>query len=73
VIIKGTDIIGSFKGKLTLTGAKVEDFKGNPEAKRTLRLIARQCGVRLDDRKKEEDKEWSDSEYYERMNPGAFK
>ena len=36
VVFKGTRIIGSFKGKMTISGAKVEDFKGSSEAKRYL-------------------------------------
>ncbi len=72
VIFKGTRIIGSFKGKLTISGAKVEEFKGSPEAKRYLREIAASIGVKLDkDQRVQEDDDWDISEFYIKTNPGA--
>ena len=73
VIFKGTRIIGSFKGKLTISGAKVEDFKGSPEAKRYLRDLSLSLGVSIDDQRKEqEDKDWDLSEFFIKSNPGAI-
>ena len=73
VIFKGTRIIGSFKGKLTIAGAKVEDFKGSPEAKRYIKDLALSLGVSIDDQKKEqEDKDWDLSEFFIKSNPGAI-
>lgn len=72
VIFKGTKIIGSFKGKLTISGAKIEDFKGSPEAKRFLRETANSLGVKLEkDRRVQEDSDWDVSEFYTKTNPGA--
>ena len=73
VIFKGTRIIGSFKGKLTIAGAKVEDFKGSPEAKRYLKDLSLSLGVSIEDHKKEqEDKDWDLSEFFIKSNPGAI-
>jgi ATP-dependent Lhr-like helicase len=73
VVFKGTKIIGSFKGKLTIAGAKIEDFQGSPEAKRYIKEIAVSLGVKIDsDQRKEEDRDWDVSEFYIKMNPGAI-
>lgn len=72
VIFKGTKIIGSFKGKLTISGAKIEDFNGSPEAKRYLKEVSVSLGVKIDkDQRVEEDRDWDVSEFYIRTNPGA--
>ena len=73
VVFKGTRIIGSFKGKMTISGAKVEDFKGSPEAKRYLKDLSLSLGVKMEDaRRNEEDKDWDISEFFIRSNPGAI-
>lgn len=72
-IFKGTKIVGSFKGKLTISGAKVEDFKGSPEAKRYLKEVSVSLGVKIDaNQRVQEDKDWDISEFYIRTNPGAI-
>ena len=73
VIFKGTKIIGSFKGKLTISGAKVEDFKGSPEAKRYIKDLSISLGVKIEDTQRiQEDKDWDVSEFYIKTNPGAI-
>ena len=73
VIFKGTKIIGSFKGKMTISGAKVEDFKGSPEAKRFLKDTSISLGVKMEDTQRiQEDKDWDVSEFYIKTNPGAI-
>ena len=72
VIFKGSKIIGSFKGKLTISGAKFEEFKGSPEAKRYLKDLTISLGVRLDDNQRaQEDRDWDVSEFFIKTNPGA--
>ena len=72
VIFKGTKIIGSFKGKLTIAGAKVEDFKGTDEAQRFLRETAIAFGVKIEKEEDPEDRDWNVSEFYLKTNPGAI-
>ena len=71
VVMRGTKVIGWFKGKLTASGAKVEDFQGDPAAYRYLRMVASSVGVTIDESDKEVD-EWTISEFYAKTNPGGF-
>ncbi len=71
VVMRGTKVIGWFKGKLTASGAKVEDFQGDPSAYRFLRMVASSVGVTIDESDKEAD-EWTISEFYAKTNPGGF-
>ena len=58
---------------MTISGAKVEDFKGSPEAKRYLKDLSLSLGVKMEDaQRKEEDKDWDISEFFIRSNPGAI-
>ena len=71
VIFKGTKIIGSFKGKLTISGAKVEDFKGSPEAKRFMKDVSTSLGMSLDyNQRVQEDRDWDICEFFNKTNPG---
>ncbi|MCL2607322.1 MAG: ATP-dependent helicase [Methanomassiliicoccaceae archaeon] len=72
-VFKGTNIIGSFKGKLTVTGAKIEDLKGTDEALRFVKNTAMSLGVSADRRNKEEDKDWDVCEFYHKTHPGSMK
>lgn len=71
VIFDGTEMIGAFKGKLTASGAKVEEFKGSDAAYRFLRETATSLGVRIVE-KDPEDEDWDVSEFYLKTNPGAL-
>lgn len=70
VVFSGTEIIGSFKGKLCSTGAKVEDFEGSDAAMRHIRECSRQLGVRIEDDREQEDEDWDVSEFYLKTHPG---
>lgn len=71
VVFSGTEIIGSFKGKVCVTGAKVEDFKGDDAASRYIKEVAKQLGVKIDEGKSAEEEDWDVSEFYLKTNPGA--
>lgn len=71
VIFNGTEIIGSFKGKMTATGAKVADFKGDDTAMRFIKETAKKLGVRIEDGRAQEDDDWDVSEFYLKTNPGV--
>ena len=71
VIFAGTEIIGSFKGKVAISGAKVEDFKGSDKANRYIKEVAKSLGVKIDEGKSSEDEDWDVSEFYLKTNPGA--
>ena len=71
VIISGTKIVGSFKGKVCSSGAKVEEFEGTDRADRILREAAQSVGMRLDSERQREDEDWDVSEFYIKVNPGA--
>ncbi|MBP6021263.1 MAG: ATP-dependent helicase [Candidatus Methanomethylophilaceae archaeon] len=71
VVFFGTEIVGSFKGKVAASGAKVEDFKGSDKAMRFIIDTAKQLGVKIDDGRHPEDEDWDVSEFYLKTNPGA--
>ena len=71
VVISGTKIIGSFKGKICASGAKVEEFEGTDRAERVLKEAAQFVGMRLDSERQREDDDWDVSEFYIKVNPGA--
>jgi ATP-dependent Lhr-like helicase len=72
-VISGTKMIGSFKGKLTVTGAKIDDLKGTDDAVKFVKDTATALGVSSDKRKKEEDKDWDVCEFYHKTHPGSIK
>ena len=71
VVFSGTRVVGSFKGKVCYTGAKVEDFQGSDRALRILREAAQSAGVSLETERQREDDDWDVSEFYVKVNPGA--
>ena len=73
VVISGTKIVGSFKGKMTVTGAKAEDLKGTPEAVKFVKDLSVSLGVSLGGRDKEDDKDWDVCEFYLKTHPGSIK
>lgn len=73
VIIKGTEIIGFFKGRLTYARSKVEDFEGSDRAFRYLNSVARSLGVQIGrDSSSEPEEDWDAVEFYLKSNPGAL-
>ena len=73
VIIKGTEIIGHFKGKVSHAGSKIEDFEGSDRAFRYLNTVARSFGVRIgQDSSSEPEEDWDAAEFYLKSNPGAL-
>lgn len=71
VVFFGTEIVGSFKGKVAASGAKVEEFKGSDKAMRFIRETAKQLGVKIEEGERPEDEDWDVSEFYLKTNPGA--
>jgi len=71
VIFEGTNIIGSFSGKISSSGSKVEGFKGNDKSRKFIKDVARSLGVRIEEKRSAEDEEWDISEFYLKTNPGA--
>ena len=71
VVFDGTKIIGSFEGKVASSGAKVENFKGSDKAYKCIRDTAKSLGVKIEEKKSQEDEDWDVSEFYLKTNPGA--
>ena len=72
VVFDGTKIIGSFSGKISSSGAKVENFKGSDKAFRFLKETARSLGVKMEEKSSSEEEDWEVSEFYLKTNPGAI-
>jgi ATP-dependent Lhr-like helicase len=72
VVLEGTKIIGSFSGKLSSSGAKVENFKGSDKAHKHIRDLAKSLGVKIEEKKHAEEEDWDVSEFYLKTNPGAI-
>ena len=70
VIFSGTKIIGHFKGKVTPTAAKMEEFEGSDLARKYLEDTARIFGVSLSKGSDQADDDWDASEFYCKTNPG---
>ncbi len=71
-IISGTDIIGSFTGRTTYAGSKVDDFKGSDRGYKYLSDAARSLGVTMEQNKVKEEDDWDAVEFYLKSNPGAL-
>jgi len=71
VVFDGTTIIGSFEGKISSSGAKVENFKGSDKAYKYMKEVAKSLGVKIEDKKPQEEEDWDISEFYLKTNPGA--
>lgn len=73
VVIDGTEIIGSFKGRISYAGSKIDDFEGSDSAYKFLNTAARSQGVLIGNTKAEEPEEdWDAVEFYLKSNPGAI-
>ena len=71
VVFEGTSIVGHFKGKVTASGARVENFEGSDRAMRYIMDLSRTIGVRLELTTQEEEGNWDVSDFYRKTNPGA--
>ena len=71
VVFSGTRIVGSFKGKVCASGAKVEEFQGSDRAARILKEAAQSVGVSLETQRQRDDEDWDVSEFYLKVNTGA--
>jgi len=71
VVFSGTQIIGHFRGKITPSGARVEDFSGSDLAERFINETAQAYGVAVSKGRTEEDEDWDASEFYLKTNPGV--
>jgi ATP-dependent Lhr-like helicase len=72
VVFEGTKIIGCFSGKISSSGAKVENFKGSEKAYKFMKETAKSLGVKIDETKHSEEEDWDVSEFYLKTNPGAI-
>ncbi|MCQ2069772.1 MAG: ATP-dependent helicase [archaeon] len=70
VVFSGTKIIGQFKGKITFTSAKMDDFEGSDLARKLLDDTARSYGVSMVSGRTSDDEDWDASEFYTKTNPG---
>lgn len=71
VIMHGAGIIGSFKGKICASGAKVEEFEGSDRASRVMKEAAQSVGVRIESQRQMDDDDWDVSEFYSKLNLGS--
>ncbi|MCL1811388.1 MAG: ATP-dependent helicase, partial [Methanomassiliicoccaceae archaeon] len=71
-VFDGTKIIGSFRGKISSSGAKVEGFKGSDKAYKYMKEVAKSQGVKIEETKPSEEDDWDVSEFYLKTNPGAI-
>ena len=71
VVMHGPEIIGSFKGKICASGAKVEEFEGSDRAGRVMKEAAQSVGVRLESQREQDDDDWDVSEFYSKLNLGS--
>lgn len=71
VVMRGPEIIGSFKGKICASGAKVEEFEGSDRAGRVMKEAAQSVGVRLESQREQDDDDWDVSEFYSKLNLGS--
>jgi ATP-dependent Lhr-like helicase len=72
VVFDGTEIIGCFFGKISSSGAKVENFKGSEKAFKYMKDVAKAQGVKFEEKKTSEEDDWDVSEFYLKTNPGAI-
>ena len=71
-VFRGTEVVASFKGKITASGAKVEDFKGSVDLLRFVKMTASKYGVSLRKESERESDEWDSMEFYLKSNPGVM-
>jgi ATP-dependent Lhr-like helicase len=72
VVFDGTKIIGSFCGKISSSGTKVENFKGSDKAYKHMKDVAKTLGVKFEEKRSTEEDDWDVSEFYLKTNPGAI-
>jgi ATP-dependent Lhr-like helicase len=72
VVFEGTKIVGSFNGKVSSSGAKVEGFEGSDKAYKLIKETAKNLGVKIEETKQSEEEDWDVSEFYLKTNPGAL-
>lgn len=70
VVFSGTKIIGSFKGKVCTSGAKVEDFKGSEEAMHAILEAAQFSGVSVPEQEHKDDDDWDILSLSNKLNLG---
>ena len=72
VVFRGTEVVASFRGKITASGAKVDDFKGPDDMLRFVKMTASKYGVSLRKDNERESDEWDSMEFYLKSNPGVM-
>ena len=71
-VFRGSDVVASFRGKITASGAKVEEFKGPMDILRFVKMTASKYGVSLRKDSDRESDEWDSMEFYLKSNPGVM-
>ena len=72
VVFMGTEVVSSFRGNITASGAKVDDFKGPDDMLRFVKMAASKYGVSLRKANERESDEWDSMEFYLKSNPGVM-
>jgi ATP-dependent Lhr-like helicase len=70
VVFSGVRVIGSFKGKVSPSGTKVEDFEGSDMAYRTIKEAAQSVGASIETPVQREDDEWDICTMTTKLNLG---
>lgn len=68
-VLSGTEVVGSFKGKVSPDGTRVEEFKGTSKAEEILTEAIR-FGGPTRPKGSDDGTDWSASDFYSRTNPG---
>jgi ATP-dependent Lhr-like helicase len=70
-VLDGTDVVGSFAGKVKNGVLEVEDIDDDPACRRIVDSYARMMGVRLRGARRADASDWEIVEFYEKSHPGA--
>ena len=70
VVFSGVRVIGSFKGKVSPSGTKVEEFEGSDMAHRTIKEAAQSVGTSIETPVQREDDEWDICTMTTKLNLG---
>ncbi len=69
-VLDGTDVVGSFAGKVRNGSLVVDDMDGGPSCRRIVDEYARMLGMRLRGARRADAPDWEIMEFYEKSHPG---